>query len=123
MAKVDDDKIRMDAAVSMAPRARRTADRNYLLAKDVMLDEISNHPEAPQREYHIDQATRDRLIIHTREDVAHALLNTITLMKDVQNLKQRSRNTRIVIAIFCAAIATWIWWRWPSLYSAFLKAL
>jgi hypothetical protein len=114
MGKERDDRIRIDAALSMTPRDDRPNFKNLLIARDVTREELGRDPAAPQPEYVIDREAIDRLIFHTRQDAAHTLLNTITLLDDVRKLNRRSRNNRIAIAILSATVAAWIWWRWPS---------
>jgi hypothetical protein len=109
--KERDDRIRIEAALSMTPRDNRPNFKNRLIALDVTREELGHDPTIPQPEYVIDQEATDRLRFHTRQDVAHALLNTITLLDNVQKLERRSRNDRIVIAILSAIFAAWIWWR------------
>jgi hypothetical protein len=80
----------------------------------VAREELGSDPGALQPEYVTNRAAIDRLIFHTRQDVAHTLLNTITLLDNVRKLERRSRNNRFVIAILSAIVAAWIWWRWPG---------
>jgi hypothetical protein len=114
MGKERGDRIRIDAALSMTPRDDRPNFKNRLIAQDVTREELGRDPAAPQPEYVIDRQATDRLLFHTRQDVAHALLNTITLLENVRKLERRSRNNRIAIAILSATVAAWIWWRWPG---------
>jgi hypothetical protein len=113
MGKEREDRIRIDAALSMTPRDDRPNFKNLLIARDVTREELGRDPAAPQPEYVIDREAIDRLIFHTRQDAAHALLNTITLLDNVRKLERRSRTDRIMIAILLAIVATCIWWRWP----------
>jgi hypothetical protein len=112
MGKDRDDRIRIDAALSMTPRDDRPNFKNQLIARDVSREELGSDPAAPQPEYVINREATDRLIFHTRQDVAHALLNTITLLDNVRKLERHSGNNRIAIVILSAAVAAWIWWRW-----------
>jgi hypothetical protein len=114
MGKERDDRIRIDAALSMVPRDARPNFENRLIAQDVTREELGHDPAAPQPEYVINREAIDRLIFHTRQDAAHALLNTITLLDNLRKLERRSRTDRIVIAILSATVAAWIWWRWSA---------
>lgn len=38
--------------------------------------------------YNLDQATRDRLLAHARQDAAHALISVIKLSREVRSLKR-----------------------------------
>lgn len=70
--------------------ARRLAVRGHgdpcetmaiILAREVLAKDTGRSKDQPL-DYQIDQATRDRLLAHTRRDAAHALINTITMMDD-----------------------------------------
>ena len=52
--------------------------RNGAIARNVLGEELGRFEDTPTN-YTIDQSTRDRLLVHGRQDVAHALLNTILL--------------------------------------------
>lgn len=52
--------------------------------------------------YGLDQATRDRLIAHTRQDAAHAVLSVGSLSKEVRGLR---RSIKRVIALLFAVLA------------------
>jgi hypothetical protein len=85
-------------------------DANRVIAKNILKTELGEFTEI-QHEYHLDQPTRDRLLAHARHDAAHALLNTIDLMRDVQRLERQNRKALIAVVIFCILLALWI--RWP----------
>lgn len=91
------------------PDNNREMTTNRAIARNVLHTELGRYAET-QPVYSLDQETRDRLIAHARQDAAHALLNTISLMKEVRRINQRTRNTQVGIVVFCIAIALWVWW-------------
>jgi hypothetical protein len=98
MTKEFDNKIRGDF-IRYQSAGEMGADKNALIAKDILHEELGYHPEAPQPAYHFDEATRDRLLAHSRQDAAHALLNTIALREDVRKLNQRSIIVIVLLGI------------------------
>jgi hypothetical protein len=103
-------KIQLRSSREMLPsRSDKEASDNGVIARNTLHMELGYYSDK-QLEYHLDEATRDRLTVHTRQDAAHALLNTITLMKEVRKINRRARNTQIGIAVLCIAAALLIWW-------------
>jgi hypothetical protein len=81
---------RIAAMLSMVPHGTdKEAFISRFMAKEILQEEMGQR-SIPQPEYGLDQAARYRLLAHTRQDAAHALLNTMTLMKEVRKLKRRS---------------------------------
>jgi hypothetical protein len=103
-------KITLRASRDMRPPGSdKEAADNAVIARNVLHTELGYYADE-QREYNLDQATRDRLIVHTRQDAAHALLNTITIMNDVRRTNRRYRNTWVGLILVCVAgIALWFW--------------
>ena len=64
---------------------------NYAVAQNILHEEIGhvapNHPLG-QPHYEFDTTIRDRLLAHGRQDTAHALANTTSLLKEVQILNR-----------------------------------
>src|ERR1700682_3947552 len=106
----DESDRRVAAMASMVPRGTdKEAIINRFTAKEILHEELglrSSH----QPDYGFDQTTRDRLIAHTRKDAAHALLNTMTLMKEVRELKRRSAKfENTVVLTFLILFIAWAW--------------
>ncbi|MCJ2112970.1 hypothetical protein MKK64_17455 [Methylobacterium sp. E-025] len=56
-----------------------------VIARETLHDELGyNGP--PETQYDLDQGTRDILLAHARQDAAHALCNSIALLKRVKEL-------------------------------------
>lgn len=60
-------------------------DDNTVIARYTLHEELGYRGER-REPYHLDQDTRDILLAHTRQDAAHSLLNTISLLKKVDSL-------------------------------------
>jgi hypothetical protein len=61
------------------PDAHWKKEATRITARNVLHSELGLFKDE-QRVYHLDEATRDRLLAHDRQDTAHTLLNTIVLM-------------------------------------------
>jgi hypothetical protein len=53
---------------------------NYAIGRDVLHNELGWKGEARQNEYFLDENIRDTLLAHSRQDAAHALCNTKSLL-------------------------------------------
>jgi hypothetical protein len=86
------------------------ATKNRLVAQNILHEELGQFSDI-QSMYDLDEATRNRLIAHTRQDAAHALCNTITLMEEVRSLRRDIRNMEFGFGVFCVAVGFWLWQR------------
>src|ERR1700730_16922244 len=79
-------KVRAEAtlasALAMQPKRGTTGENkaNYLVAKNVLNEEMGGYGEYTV-EYQLGQKTRDVLLVHGRQDAAHALCNTTSLLE------------------------------------------
>jgi hypothetical protein len=76
----EDLKYRLKTARMVAERGdhwERIA--NEITARNVLQEDLGRF-KGHQPDYHLHQTVRDRLLAHTRQDAAHALINTVTLM-------------------------------------------
>lgn len=89
--------IRARAAISMIPKSDPDYDSkvNHCMALNGALAERTGEEEAVLMR--LDDAARDRLIFYGRQDAAHALLNTITLL-------QRAKTTNRLLAAFIVVV-------------------
>ena len=62
---------------------------NYAIARNVLQEEIGLHGEPPRESYHFSQGTYEVLLAHSRQDVAHALCNTKSLLDLNQKISSR----------------------------------
>jgi hypothetical protein len=81
MNGTDADKV-LSSALEMVPAGiKHVSKANLLIARTVFQEEIGRYGEYDGIEYHFDQKTYDLLLAHTRQDAAHALLNTSSLLE------------------------------------------
>jgi hypothetical protein len=88
-----------------APGTDMRSIENGEVAKNVLHEELGYFSDGKEIDYNLDEATRDRLITHGRQDAAHALGNTISLLVAVSKLEHRLRNTQIAIVVLGVIIA------------------
>jgi hypothetical protein len=60
---------------------------NYAVGFETLEGDLGRGASRPQP-YDFDDTTRDILIAHTRQDAAHALLNTISLLRRLTALRR-----------------------------------
>jgi hypothetical protein len=53
---------------------------NYATARVTLEGDLGQFTDQPPAYYDLDEPTRDRLLAHARQDAAHALLNTSSLL-------------------------------------------
>lgn len=75
------------------------ADTNAIIARSTLHGELGYLDDGTPTIYNLDEATRDRLIAHARQDASHALLNTISLLKAMQDGKWTPRLLLVCIAL------------------------
>lgn len=76
---------------------------NDVVARGNLHGELGYHDDGNERVYNLDEQTRDRLIVHGRQDAAHALLNTISLLR-VQEQHQKWNRRLLIICVVMLAI-------------------
>ena len=61
---------------------------NGIIAKDTLHDELGFHGEKERHApYGLDDRTRDEILAHGRQDIAHGLLNTIVLLREATAMR------------------------------------
>jgi len=83
---------------------------NRTIAENVLNQELGRFADR-HSPYHLDQETRDLLLAHTRQDAAHALLNTISMMEEIHRLKKTLRT--LGFALFVILVGSAVWKYWP----------
>lgn len=84
--------------------AHREVEDN-VTARNVLHQDLGRYA-GRHTKYDLDEETRDRLIAHTRQDAAQALLNTVTLMKEMRKLKRWFAAACVAFL----AMVFWVWW-------------
>jgi hypothetical protein len=74
--------------------------RNAVVAKNVLHEELGYIGE-PREPYHLDQDTRDILLKHARQDAAHALANSTSVLRELRTI----RKIIVRFAVGVAAVA------------------
>jgi hypothetical protein len=90
------------SALEMVPKSglKSVSKANYLIAQNVVHEEIGLYGEYAF-EYRFNQKTSDLLLAHGRQDAAHALLNTSSLL---EHGGQISTQLRVLNALALAAV-------------------
>jgi hypothetical protein len=76
-----------------APGSNWKKHANHLTARNVLHSELGYFSDE-QQTYYLDEETRTRLLVHTRQDAAEALCHAISLMDEVHQLKAMLRQLR-----------------------------
>jgi hypothetical protein len=79
---------------------------NSVIARNV-LDEDLGRFDSTLHMYRLDDDTRDRLIVHARQDAAHAVINTATLLQEVKSLRRGVRIMLVLMIIIASCSAIW----------------
>jgi len=72
------------------------------IARNILHEDLG-HFDSQLTTYGLDDATRDRLIAHARQDAAHAVMGIGTLTKEVRGLR-RSISAVVVLLVVLIAI-------------------
>lgn len=96
---------------------------NHIVARNVLHAELGMYAD-PQPNYQLDQDTRDRLLVHARQDAAEALCHVRTLMDEVHQMKSAWRSLNFSIWVLFVAYLVWTWSQsgfalWPWLEKLF----
>jgi len=70
-------------------------------ARNILHEELGRFTD-PQTIYHLDEATRDRLLAHSRQDAAHALLTALRSSKDIAEVKRLLKIAVILLLVITA---------------------
>jgi hypothetical protein len=84
---------------------------NQRLAQNILDADLGHFPDPPP-DCVLDQAVRDRLLVHARRDAAHALINTGRLISDVKELKQLIMMTWLTLGISLVVLLLTLWPHW-----------
>jgi hypothetical protein len=102
--------IRLKVAITQIPRSADDYDSkiNYFVAREVVQLELEGAD--PIGYCSLTDTTRDMLIAHTRQDAAHALLNTISLVSRVRWLTTMVRALLGLVVLLVIALSV-LWAR------------
>lgn len=63
--------------------------KNHSIAENILDEELGRFRDSLQSSYDLTETVRDRLVVHSRRDAAQALLNTISLLDEIQSLRKQ----------------------------------
>lgn len=67
---------------------------DFMTSRNILHEDLG-YIETVQTFYHLDEATRDRLLAHARQDAALAVLNVGSLRKEITALRTQLKRQRI----------------------------
>jgi hypothetical protein len=94
-----------------APSERNQTSHNAIIGESLLKQDLGVIGEW-QNTYDLDEDIRDRLIAHARQDAAHAVLNTASLLDEVVVLRKRVRSLifiGIAVLVFLFLILVCVW--------------
>jgi hypothetical protein len=92
------------------PGSNWTKLANHIIARNVLDSELGRFAdELPV--YHLDQETRDRLLVHARQDAAEAMCHVSSLMDDVHQLRATLRSWNFTACVLVVGFLLSLWWK------------
>jgi hypothetical protein len=102
------------------PGSNWTKQANHIIARNVLDAELERYADEPPI-YRLDQETRDRLLVHARQDAAEALLQARSLVDEVHRLKSVLRSLNFSAWFLFASYFLWLWWKAGFVVPAWLR--
>ena len=95
----------------MYPDENWTLTVNAIVASKTLEDDLGRFADGPPARYELEQDRRDTLLAHARRDAAEALLNSRTLLNEVNAFKAALNNLSRSLFWLWVALMLWTWWR------------
>jgi hypothetical protein len=76
---------------------------NAIIARNILHEELGRFRER-QRNYSLDPETRNRLLVHARQDAAHTLLNTSSVLDQLRILRRLVIVLSLIVAFGAACM-------------------
>jgi hypothetical protein len=92
------------------PGKHAEIDVNHTLALNLLDFDLGRHPDIPPNDYGLDQRTRDRLLVHARQDAAETLLHAITALDEIHRLKRSVKIAASLVFASLAVLLISVWW-------------
>jgi hypothetical protein len=89
---------------------------NYLVAKNVADEEMGRYGDHPL-EYSLQQKTKDTLLAHGRQDAAHALCNTKSIMDQNAHISSQLRTSNLLALLTVGMLVAIVVKLYPQLLS------
>jgi hypothetical protein len=94
-----DSREESQAALTSALKMRTSEHQaNYLIAKNVTDEEMGRYGDHPL-EYSLQQRTKDTLLSHGRQDAAHALCNTKSILDQNARISSQLRTLNFLVLV------------------------
>ncbi len=107
-------------ALKMQPRFGITGEHsaNFIIAKNVLDEEMGRYGDH-SLEYSLQQKTKDTLLAHGRQDAAHALCNTKSLLDQNAKISSQLKTLNLLVLLSVIMLAAIV----AKLYPQFFPAL
>jgi hypothetical protein len=106
------------SALAMVPKSGGASKANYLIARNVFQEEIGRYGEFDM-EYRFNQKTNDILLAHGRQDAAHALLNTSSLLEQGAKISAQLRILNVLTLAAVCMLGSIVIKLYPQILSGF----
>jgi hypothetical protein len=116
MSGTDADKVLSSALEMVPPGIRHVSKANLLIARTVLQEEMGRYGEHPL-EYSLQPKTTDTLLVHARQDAAHALLNTASLLEHGAKISTQLRLLNVLAFISVCLLGAIVAKLYPQLLS------
>jgi hypothetical protein len=116
MAGNDADKVLSSALKMVPPGIRHISNANLLVARTVLHEEMGRYGEQPL-EYSLQPKTADTLLVHARQDAAHALLNTVSLLEHGAKISAQLRLLNVMAFISICLLGAIVVKLYPQILS------
>jgi hypothetical protein len=90
---------------------------NYAIGRDVLHGELGWNDEPPRNEYFLEKNTQDTLLAHSRQDAAHALCNTKSLLDISEKISSQLRTLNFLALISACMLGGIVVKLYPQLLS------
>ena len=81
---------------------------NQAIASDVLFDDLG-YNRADRPHYHLDDQTKGILLVNARQDAAHALTNTISLLERIDKLDRTVQILSVFVVVTGITIVFLLW--------------
>lgn len=81
---------------------------NQAIASDVLSKDLG-YKRSDRPHYHLDDQTKDILLVHARQDAAHTLINTISLLERIDKLDRTVQILAVFVVVTGGTIAFLLW--------------
>jgi hypothetical protein len=116
MGSTEAEKV-LASVLEMTPKSAGASKTNYAVARNVFQEEIGRYGEFAI-EYHFNQQTRDILLAHGRQDVAHALLNTSSLLEQSAKISAQLRALNVLALAVVLMLGAIVVKLYPQLFNS-----